>query len=1510
MAKNHAQKRKIRKSVIAMLCALAVTCTGLAAACAPEKEDDPSTAVSSREDNQLLKNGNFEHFDIPDKAVHLIRNVNNWTLGGDTSVKSGIISTATSDWDKLTAEDLAGKLDYNNDLSSSDESYVDYNSMRSRDLLYMDNYAATLADDDVEDSLINKFEGGYEGYFRITGEGTDEKPYKWNNGVEEVTVYKNEDNGEFYLDAELTKLIRKQQIVNPETHYGAFKEEDGKYYFGTQQVYADDKGNYFLDADKKTETVGNVLMIHNSPTDTRFNGVHQYYSSATVTLEARTSAEISLWVKTSDLKFDKGYYADGNEQDKGAYIEVIQTVAGKSLDSFSVKAINTEKIIAGADKSGLATTESNGWLQYTVYVNACDFAESTVQIRLGLGSPENNEKVTGYAFFDDVEIKKYRDLEADDTDCTYKDFKNEITTNKTSCTLTSDEDAKIFYADVETRYPGSTPARHAYDFHYLIDLASENGVSGNYASFTFGTNVTAGLTVETDSKGVDYVAALKNDAKINGLTPRALTSNIRLPKDVKERPTENDLLGAFNIDHKFVTSDFNSGVKDGDIAILNKNLTIEGRLPDEVSGGTSNSTRMLVMYSAWGAPYAATVSDNVFSLRKNEYMLISFWVKTSDMGDGTALTAKIYELDSKGEVVDDSAKTLAIDTTGKTTDFEKQKDIYNGWVQCFFFAKNETGKDGDAAKTFKIDFSFGTTSLISATSFESGYAAVANMQTLKIDEDIYNLASSGDTTALFSFNGNSDDDGGTPMDDATGTSDIRTEVSVPDSYSGRNGANSSGNVSNRYAGLINREHIGNYTGSVNENYILTSFDSAATTWDSVFGKNCYQPLIIINHLRTYTLQATATEDTFENYYIKLDNDTTETDYITGYDGNKYKSAKGTTFDEKKTYYSLNKAMNYGFVGESKTVSANSRETVSVRVKVTGDAVAYIYLTDGNEIISYTTPAYTFFYDEEGNVLDAELDEDWTTAEHRSHIVYTLRKDGLYDGKDGKIYANLYNLIKTYKDSKYEHNAFYDKDGNIASFDNLKDGETYYKSATISDDNIADHYLCNTDGTQVYEYIDGKYYYLENNKTTTEVTNFDPMLARYYDKPDIDQPMVQKVTAADCANLGDADGWVTVNFVIQTGSESKSYRLELWSGARNEKGFDDDGNFAEGAIAFDYSHSTVSDTRLAAYEKEIVTAYNNALKTVDATLLDQIPSGTKENIAFYEDLIAALSKPQQDAIKAELTKLGYENYSASYYTYTLYDSASYIPFNANTAKDGETGYDYDASSFEEKLAYFGFNDVSRHEKNIFVDYTVVDQDIKMNTVDDDDSDEDDDTRDTSEFGLYIASIVLVVVLLITLVSILTTQYLKNKKKKNAQNANKKNVYRKRERYVKKVNVDNDEISSEQEIANDGDLTDDNTVSEESATEPQQENASEAQPGESEPETKATETQHEVTEQPEVTEPEPDATEQPDGEKPESADTSSTEDAAHQSENADKKAEASENTEAGEDGNSDGKDKDGE
>lgn len=1362
MAKNYSHGKKTRKSLIAMLCALSVTCTGLAAACTPT-EDDEDDKKPAKEDTQLLKNGNFEYFTVPDDAVYLINNVTDWTRGGDSSVMSGIVGTSNAAWDALTADDLADKLDTNNGLSSSDDDYVDYNSMHSRDIFYKDPYSALLTATNFNDDKIIKNQG-YQEYFGI--EGSDADGYTLNG----EPVYRGkEDDKQFYFDEELTKPVRKELISNPETHYGEETEKDGKYYLGDKEVYKDDDGNLYEDEDKKN-SVGNVLMVHNYATDGKYNGIQQYYTSATVNLEANTAAEISLWVKTSDLKFDKGYSAL-DEQDKGAYIEVIQTVSSTTLDSFVVKNINTEKIIkyAADDQVTLGENESNGWLKYNIYVNACDFAASTVQIRLGLGQAGDEEKCTGYAFFDDVQVTKYRNLTDSES---YKESAAAGKLDNTTSTLTTEAENKIYNADKELR-SASDEVRHPYDFHYAIDLASSTGAN-QYKSIVLGSgNVNSALTAQEEGSK-NYASAATNEAKLTNVTKND-KDGYDLVKDVDPRPTSGDIVGAFAKDHVFSAADFNAGATDYS-SILN----------DALKKGVPNQTgNTLVTLSAWGAAYTSTVTDESFKVTANDYRIVSFWLKTSDMSGKTAATVKLYAVDADGKPVKDNQQSLTIDTTGVTTDFEGEKDIYNGWTQCFFFVKNEN--DGEAE--FKIDVSFGNTTIKDATAYNGGWIAFADLQTLIIDEDVYKMASAGTYTGVFEFNEAQKDAEGNKMDEASGTSDIKKGISTPTNYNGVNGGNSSvtggesrpsfdGSNTHSYAGLINKEHAEEYA---DWSLIAGSFLSADKKWNEVFGDECYQPLIIINNgIRTYVEKKEADADTYQNYYV-LAKEGDEVAFTTA-DGKKY--AKATSYDEDTDYYTPSEAFNYGFTGSNKNVAANSYETVSVKVKVSAGATAYVYLVDADDpskVLSYNTPTLTFHYDVEGNVLKEEYDADWKEDEHRKNIVYTLRDDGLYEDKDGKVFANLNNLIKNYKNYKFEHETFYNEDGVSVSFDALVNGENYYTSADKK--TFANHYLVNTAGTRIYEYDDGKYYYLEEGKKTTEVNNFDEEYARY-NYESIGEEYAVKVT--------DTKGeWVTVNFFLHTGSAAKNYRLELWYGERGETGIGENGAVSTGAVAFDYSAYSVTSenysTVIGEYETNVINAYKELLKD-DLSVIDSEDA----NIAFYE------SKLTEEQIKSVKDKF---NYTAKYYTYTLYDAESYLPFNANTAADGETGYEYKITDFDETLAYFRYDNEKENSYNVFVDYSAVDQDIKINTsTDGDEDEEEEDTNTSGDVWLYVSSIILVAVLLLTLAAMLLRSYLKKHNLKNAKNKLGKNKYRQRDRYVRKLHlVKNEEAEDTTETA---------------------------------------------------------------------------------------------------------------
>ena len=1396
---NKTKFSKTRKSIIAALCALTVTCTGVAAACGGnDNGGDDSSSKPQREDTQLLKNGNFEYFTVPDDAVYLIRNVTDWSRSGDSSgTMSGIINTSDKAWELMTADDLKDKLDANNDLSKSDpdydDLYVDYNGMDSGDILYKEPYAATLdaADISDEENIVSKRFNSFAEFLGISKSDDDyyidvNKNGAFDEGDKRVYPGADEADNDFYFDEERTQPVRYEKIANPETHLGEHVEVDGQHYLGGAdgtKIYLDDDGNYFLDEDLK-DSVGNVLMIHNFPTNRLYNGIEQHYSSRTLNLEANTAAEISLWVKTSDLKFDKGA-SQLNDQDRGAYVEVVQTVGSTTIDSFIIKAINTEKIIADNPDLG----GNNGWLKYTIYINACDFANSTIQINLGLGDSSNAQKVTGYAFFDDVEVKKYIDLDESET---YADHKAEFEgeTNVPACYLTTEEDDKIFFADRQTKKGRENDVRFSRNFYYYIDLAASDIEGKTSVAFADATEKSVKLTSEkSGSKTYTSALPIESDgkyisgAKVQGMTDVTVGGTV-LPTGWNDsKDTLNDLIGIFDSNKTFSESDFNSGLKN--YSALLADLTNEKGIASlEKFVGTKGVNDMVVMLSAYGAAYTTTISHPEFTLAPDSYKILSFWVKTSDMDGKVGATLKIVDAQD-----DDVSSVFTIDSTGITTDVGDNKNIYNDWVQCFFFVHND---DEDNSKTFNIEFSIGNTTIAgtSYTNYAQGYVAMANMQILdKIDSDVFELVSESDYAKMLTLGEKEDDDNPTPFDEATGTSDIKSAVANSSKYDGVNGgsiftknkeyqaefdrqnynrtATESGFVNN--AGLINRDHYVDY-----ENYedILRAFGgssylTALENWNRVFGEDCYQPLIIINTLREYFDRVEANSTNYRNYFVKDD------------DGN---YVPATDWSENETYYARNEVVNYGFIGDSQTVSADSYVTVSVKVLVTGGATAHVYLVDTStrKPLSFGVPQYTFYYDEEGNVLSEEYNEDWTDSQHRNAIVYKLREDGLYDGNvDGEkgVFANLYNLTKDYKYAKFEHSTYYDADGNQVSFDDLVAGETYYNKPEAIAENIASHYLV-VNEQRIYEYdaTTQTYYYLVDGARDEVVKPFNTDYARYTTAPNLGEYSVE---------IGNTHGkWVTVNFVIHTGNQSKQYRLELWSGNRESTGTD---NFQEGGVAFDYSSFTVNDSNfaniLAEYEGNVKDAYKKLLQ--DNNALDKLTSNDA-TITELEKAVAGLEL-DESVITAALEAAGCSEYVAQYYTFTLYDSSEFIPFNKLTAEEGATGYDYKITDYSESLAYFSYKNAKDGSYNTFVDYSTVDQTVEINDSHDHDHDHGDLPTTGDSAWLLITSIILTVVILFALCAIIVRDLLKRHRARTARKSQEKNNYKQRERYIRKLGL---------------------------------------------------------------------------------------------------------------------------
>jgi len=900
-----------------------------------------------------------------------------------------------------------------------------------------------------------------------------------------------------------------------------------------------------------------------------------------------------------------------------------------------------EMQITNIDTSSV--TENNGWKKYTVYLKGCTYSSSTFTIVLGLGkgSTQNRfEYVQGYAFFDDVDCTL---LTNDEYDAATRSADGTYTIPY--CSTFTDASDKLF--DVYDDYRNSeTFALDMYQGFSTFDVTGDSSVDisltkETYNGISYTTTNYKGLGISTanDVTEVTSLASLKN------------TNNSYL-KSVLSKDFEN---------YPFASSE-----------------------------------DMIMLLSADGAAYTAEMkaTGDAFTLAPDSYKMISFWVKTSALDSYTG--ASITLVDGENE------NTIAAfdSTTISTIDLDDKEDLFDGWVQCFFFIKNETKID----QSFYLKFSYGPTTIVGTTkaSYGEGYAAFTNFEVLDMNSDEFALVSTGDQAVSVSLTGESNSS--TYGFDSTiysQTDAIEQGLATPLNYTGVDGGStyvggteySYANAS-EYAGLINKEYAANYAENSSsgdwldlllkaENISITNALSQIGWWNDVFGSST-QPLLIVNAVE----------------------------------------------------------QSYGYIANTTTsFSSSSYTALSVKVKVSKGAIAYVYLIDTSDVkngysdcVNITTPEVTYWYDDNGNITKVDPSDD--DYNKKTDIVYKINSNGLYtkaDGSDETYYANL-TAYKTASE---------------------------YDSETYSSDTDAGKNLVTDSGKIVYYYHDGTYYAeydKDDNEYLVPVSDLDHSYARY------NSESRYLYTVVDNRDGSLSEGWHTVSFYVNCGDEAKNYRLEVFSGSR-------DGSIKSAAgsyVAFDCN----TPEALSDY-------YDN--------LLDE----TLNKIADGNDDLEIDKETGRLVYKS--TGATYEN--ASYYTFTYYDSSDYLRYDENA--DPTNNYIvYDDSSDDPGNLYSGYTQSEQTETLIylyyeadgeyttFVNYAPIDTTVSADSTIDDDDDEEDEEFDYSVL-LMVISIILSAVLIFTMIALLVRRIVKRVKSRKVPD---NNVYSaKRRRYARKGNI---------------------------------------------------------------------------------------------------------------------------
>ncbi|MBE5753221.1 MAG: hypothetical protein E7343_04050 [Clostridiales bacterium] len=1052
-------------------------------------------------------------------------------------------------------------------------------------------------------------------------------------------------SGETYDSVDTAKANWDKLTAFDKLHfYEEQEDEDELDFYENYNIDVDDvptcenpRTHYYDATDATTEEKANVLMIHNDyNVSGKYGTAQRFTSSTTITVQSGTYAELSVWVKTSDLKF--GSKEQDVIADRGAYIDITQTVGSTTLDKLQVKNINTELQNPNGD--------NNGWVQYTFYLQGCSYATSTFKVELGLGqakvSSNTWEYVSGYAFFDDVECKIY----ASDSDTKGWDNVTSAVDVSNQFDMLTDADKKIVKADLNDATA------------FSMDMDKTDTPFENY-NVIEGTNVTTALTEEKANNGKVYVSATDVAGKqaYSGLT-------LKTTNDFKGVLSTNNLP-----DHPFVQK------------IADKLET-----PDAF-----NSSKMILLLSSEGAAYTANVKDlTSFTVKANEYFAMSFFIKTSDLTGHIGAGATIVEVDDLGNPVGNESALSSIDTSSNTavdvdTDEGKQEDVYKGWQQCFFFVKNETDED----RYFEIKLTYGSTTIIGTknSDYYGGYAAFANFETRSMSDKEYGYASDGSYAKKFVLKGATEEEtDGKFFDEAsqvggnvengiqTSNDEIVKGLASPVNYTGVYGG--SGFVTddetninqswyaeingNKFAGIINKEEL--------ENWDVNEYNTAIKNAVADKLGDATQPLLIYN----------------------------------------------------------NQATSYGFLGKSQTIEANTYATVSVRVMVSADAQANVYLIDMDDKTHKSTlnwsSGVTYWYDDDGNICTV----DPTSKDFKkTDVAFKLQSNGLYQvNTKWSGYATSGVNANDY----FANLSNYEKDEVTNDLLVSKDGVSYdYNEKWQNDGN---------DGIAFY-YKDGVYYAYSNYttpvKNLADVTGLTP---RY-------EAQTEKTLATKVQNT---DGkWVTVTFYIHTGNVAKNYRLEVWSGTR--EGY---ANPANSFVMFDASGAT---TLTAETFKSLVDLSKERID--DETLGDDYNGNYVEGVYSFYDA--------KDFLR--------------------YDST------IDKNEVGNSYENYVSSVYEAGTAYMTYEDNVQLIKAIFVDFNLSEQTVEADVEEEDVEDEEEETTTTSETNMWllISSIVIAVVLLLAVVSIIVRKFVEKARRKKARSTVVKSSTTRKVK-AKKQNVD--------------------------------------------------------------------------------------------------------------------------
>ncbi|MBP5177529.1 MAG: hypothetical protein ILP02_02975, partial [Clostridia bacterium] len=307
----------------------------------------------------------------------------------------------------------------------------------------------------------------------------------------------------------------------------------------------------------------------------------------------------------------------------------------------------------------------------------------------------------------------------------------------------------------------------------------------------------------------------------------------------------------------------------------------------------------------------------VFHLNDGEAVYISFYAKVETKMNMPGLTVSLTD---HGSVGGDAKTTLISAFT--TNDYEDEE--YNDFVKVNLLIENNVG-DGEQ-RNFDLVFDFGTTSAVTDyKKLTSGYALMTQFRYAVITNEEFKRASGGSYTGIASLG--ADKPNGTAAEDpddtyafnysaAENTTVMKTPASSVTGYTGVvanhkmvGGENTAYKQDGTTSGIVNTKYADDYTE-------LTPEEKAALNALEKSGDNKYLQALMIKNANSAA---------------------------------------------------------YGFVGTSREITAGSSALVSVKVKVLGDAKAYVYLVNADSLSGFgVLDLTTYKYNNDTHTLTEEV----------------------------------------------------------------------------------------------------------------------------------------------------------------------------------------------------------------------------------------------------------------------------------------------------------------------------------------------------------------------------------------------------------------------------------------------------------------------------------------------------------------------------------------------------------